>query len=79
MEHWVRSYLQSTDSDYDLHSYTFTQKFVGGYAEVYVYLNARSTGESRLANIFRVNADGYLEISKADEPDNWQVVSQQYN
>jgi hypothetical protein len=71
MEHWVRTYLQSTISTYNASDYTFTQKFVDGYAEVYQYTH------QQLTQVFRVDAQGNLQARKPADS-NWQVVSNTY-
>lgn len=72
MEHWVRSYLQSSTASYNANDYTFTQKFVDGYAEVYQYTN------QQLTQIFRVDAQGNLQARDPATGSSWQVVSTSY-
>lgn len=72
MAHWVRRVIQSQVADYNAGDYTFTQKFVDGYAEVYVY------SHQQLTKIYRVDANGDLQAADPDDRNNWQVVSKTY-
>ncbi len=78
MEHWVRAYIESTVQAYNADDYTFTQKFVDGYAEVYEYKKDPDTGKSELAKIYRVDENGYLQVSNRSDRDNWQIASKKY-
>ncbi|WP_125710647.1 hypothetical protein [Lacticaseibacillus porcinae] len=71
MEHWVRTYLQSTVSTYNASDYTFTQKFVDGYAEVYQYT------DQQLTRVFRVDAQGNLQVRNPADS-HWQMASDTY-
>lgn len=72
MAHWVKAVIQSQAADYNAGDYTFTQKFVDGYAEVYVY------SHQQLTKIYRVDANGDLQATDPDDQNNWQVVSKTY-
>lgn len=72
MAHWVKTIIQSQVADYNASDYTFTQKFVDGYAEVYVYLH------QQLTKIYRVDANGDLQATDPDDRAHWQVVSKTY-
>jgi hypothetical protein len=72
MAHWVKTVIQSQAADYNAGDYTFTQKFVDGYAEVYVY------SHQQLTRLYRVDANGYLQAADPDDRGNWQVVSKTY-
>ena len=72
MAHWVKTVLQSQVADYNAGDYTFTQKFVDGYAEVYVY------SHQQLTKIYRVDANGDLQAADPDDRESWQVVSKTY-
>lgn len=78
MEHWVRSYLEATVQDYNASEYTFTQKFVDGYAEVNEYKKNTSTGKFELAMIYRVDENGYLQVSSQYDGGSWHVVEKEY-
>ncbi len=78
MEHWVRSYLQSLPDAYDASEYTFTQKFVDGYAQVYAYQDNAKTGKKELSAVYRVDENGDLQVSSQPESSGWRTVSRQY-
>lgn len=72
MAHWVKAVIRSQVADYNAGDYTFTQKFVDGYAEVYVY------SHQQLTKIYRVDANGDLQAADPDDRESWQVVSKTY-
>ena len=78
MEHWVRAYIESTEDVDTASDYTFTQKFVDGYAEVYAYQKDAVTGKSELADVYRVNEDGHLQVASDPGSGDWQTASEDY-
>lgn len=74
MEHWVRSYLEASDSEYHANDYSFTQKFVEGYAEIYAFKN----GESSPEMAYRVDENGHLQAAHPHTEGGWQTVSTKY-
>lgn len=78
MEHWVRSYIESGSQVYTASDYTFTQKFVNGYAQIYEYTRKPKTNKNDLWAVFRVDEHGYLQQESEPGSNNWRIVSKQY-
>lgn len=78
MEHWVRSYIESGSQVYAASDYTFTQKFVDGYAQISEYVKNHKTNKSELSEVYRVHEHGYLQKESQPGSNIWQVVSKQY-